>query len=96
MRSWVHSPIAHVVMLGAALGLIFRGGQFVSAFATAAVPATLVIVIILMGKKISQNPDVLVAGKPEFSIAAGTSVVWGGILLLAVGTLWVYAYLARK
>jgi len=102
IKAEMHSRAAYsvscllMVMLGAALGLIFRGGQFVSAFATSAVPATLVIVVIMMGKKISQNPDVLVDGNPEASVVAGTAVVWGGILLMAVGTAWVYAYLARR
>jgi len=84
-----------MVMLGGALGLIFRGGQFVSALVTAIAPAVAVIVTILMGKKIAQNPDVM-SGNPDASIAIGISVIWGGIAFLAVATGLIYWRVSKK
>jgi len=74
-----------MVALGAALGLIFRGGQVVSAFAITVVPASLVIVMMLMGKQMVTNPDV--------SAYWGLVTIWAGILLLAAGDVGVYLYL---
>jgi lipopolysaccharide export LptBFGC system permease protein LptF len=85
-----------MVMLGGALGLIFRGGQFVSALVTAVVPAAAVIVTLLMGKNIAQNPDVLLKGNPDAAIAVGISIMWGGIALLAVATSVIYWRVSRK
>ena len=85
-----------MVMLGGVLGLIFRGGQFVSALVTATVPAVAVIVTILMGKNIAQNPDVLLADNPDVSIAMGITVIWGGIAVLAVATGVIYWRVAKK
>ena len=85
-----------MVMLGGVLGLIFRGGQFVSALVTATVPATAVIVTILMGKNIAQNPDVLLANNPDASITMGITIIWGGIVLLAVATGLTYWRVSKK
>jgi lipopolysaccharide export LptBFGC system permease protein LptF len=84
-----------MVMLGGVLGLIFRGGQFVSALVTAIAPASAVIVTILMGKNIAQNPDVM-SGNPDVSIAIGISVIWGGIAFLAVATGLIYWRVSKK
>ena len=77
-----------MVLLGAALGLIFRGGQFITAFAIAAVPGSLVIIMLLMGKGIMQNIKV-----PQ---SYGLTAIWGGIAMLSVATCAVYYHLARK
>ena len=77
-----------MVLLGSALGLIFKGGQFITAFAIAAVPGSLVIIMLLMGKGIMQNIKV-----PQ---SYGLTAIWGGIALLSVATCAVYFHLARK
>ena len=79
-----------LVGLGAALGLAFRGGQVVSAFAISMAPATLVIVMVLMGKEIVTNPGVI------HGWAWGLSAIWGGDLALLVACAWMYFRLARK
>jgi len=84
-----------MVMLGSVLGLIFRGGQFVSALVTATAPASAVIVTILMGKNIAQNPDVMF-GNPDASIAMGITIIWGGITFLAVATGLIYWQVSKK
>jgi len=85
-----------MVMLGGVLGLIFRGGHFVSALVTATIPASAVIVTILMGKNIAQNPDVLLKGNPDASIAMGITIIWGGIAFLAIATGLTYWQVSKK
>ena len=84
-----------MVTLGAVLGLIFRGGHFVSALFTATVPATTVIVTILMGKNIAQNPGVM-SDDPYASTFLGVTIVWGGIVSLAVVTGLIYWRVSKK
>jgi len=77
-----------MVTMGAALGLIFRGGQLLSAFALTVVPAALVIVMVIMGKEMVRNPDV--------PVVLGLAAIWGSIILILLANLGVYGYLARK
>ena len=77
-----------MVAMGAALGLVFRGGQFISAFALSAVPAAAVIIMLLMGKELVRNP----ANDDTFGLAC----IWGGIVLLSVANLVIYARLSRR
>ncbi len=77
-----------LVGIGAAIGLIFRGGQVISAFALSVIPAAVVIIMIIMGKEMVKNPDV--------SSAAGIMVIWSGIVALAAAMTWLYAKLARQ
>jgi lipopolysaccharide export LptBFGC system permease protein LptF len=85
-----------MVVLGGILGLVFRGGQFVSALLTAVMPAAAVLVTILMGKNIAQNPDVLNSSDPDAAILAGVSIIWGGIILLGMATVFSYWRVSRK
>lgn len=90
----IHSRLAFglscflLVGIGAALGLIFKGGQVISAFAISMVPGSVVIVMIIMGKKMVTNPDV--------DQAQGIAVIWGGIVGLLLAELIVYVRLSRK
>jgi lipopolysaccharide export LptBFGC system permease protein LptF len=90
----IHGRIAYgvscflLVALGAALGLLFRGGQLVSAFAIAAIPAAFVIVMIIMGKEMTCHPNV--------PMVWGLTAIWAGIVLLLGANVCVYAYLMRR
>ena len=77
-----------MVAMGAALGLLFRGGQFVSAFALSMMPAMVVIVMIVMGRQLLENPNL--------SRMVGMLSLWGGVAILAAADVAVFAYLARK
>ncbi|MBL7221517.1 MAG: LptF/LptG family permease [Phycisphaerae bacterium] len=102
IKSEIHMRLAFslscllMVMLGGVLGLIFRGGQFVSALVTAILPAATVIATILMGKNIARNPDVLFDNSPDASIFVGLTIIWGGITILAIVTGLTYWRLSRK
>jgi lipopolysaccharide export LptBFGC system permease protein LptF len=90
----MHSRVAYgvscflLVAMGSALGLIFRGGEIISAFALCVVPAALVIVLVIMGREMVGNPDV--------PVGAGLAAIWGGIVALLAGGAGIYMYLARK
>ena len=77
-----------MVALGAAMGLMFRGGQLLSAFAISVVPAALVIVLVVMGKELVVNPDV--------RQVAGLGAIWGGPVLLVIANVAVYGRLVRQ
>jgi lipopolysaccharide export system permease protein len=77
-----------LVAMGAGLGVVFRGGQFISAFALSAMPATLMIVMVLMGKEMMTNKDV----DPMWGYVS----IWGGLVALLVANAFLYARLVRK
>ena len=90
----MHQRIAYgvscliMVAMGAALGLVFRGGQVVVAFALTVIPAVLVIAMVYMGTTIMQNPDA--------PIGVGMAATWGGISLISVVNVVLYWRLSRK
>lgn len=77
-----------MVVLGASLGMIFKGGQVIVAFAITAIPATLVIITMLLGKQMVNNQDV-----PP---SVGFMVIWLGVVALLVADVVVYAFLRRQ
>lgn len=77
-----------LVAMGAALGVIFKGGQVLSAFAITVVPATGMIILILMGKKMISNP--------KSSDLAGMIAIWGGLAAMLVGNMVIYHRLSKK
>lgn len=76
-----------MVLIGAAMGLIFRGGQVLAAMAIAAVPASLVIVLLLMGKELISSSS---------GSLAGVVVVWTGVALMALVTGYIYVVPMRR
>ncbi len=90
----MHGRIAYgvscflLVAMGAALGIIFRGGQVISAFVLSLAPALLVIIMVLMGKQLVVNKSV--------STATGLLGIWSGDIMLLGATVWVYARQIRK
>ena len=54
--SELHGRVAYcvscflLVAMGAALGIVFRGGQLISAFTLSVIPAAFIIIMIIMGK----------------------------------------------
>jgi len=62
-----------LLVLGAALGIMFHGGHFVSAFGLSFIPMMVVVVLIITGKQI--------AGVGELGI--GTTLIWSGCALVA-------------
>jgi hypothetical protein len=65
-----------LVVLGASLGIVFRGASPAAAFGISFIPTLLVIILIVTGKQLAQN-----AG----TFAIGLALMWSGIV--AVGML---------
>jgi lipopolysaccharide export LptBFGC system permease protein LptF len=77
-----------LVSLGASLGMLFRGGQILSAFALSVIPAAVVVVMVLMGQQMLANPRV--------PLAAGMVSIWSGIVMLVVANAAVFWRMARR
>jgi lipopolysaccharide export LptBFGC system permease protein LptF len=98
IKGELHSRVAYslscflLVAMGAALGLIYRGGQVVSAFAICVIPAVVVIVMIVMGKQLASNSGVLL----KYGTKLGLAAIWGGIVALVAANLVIYIKLSRK
>ncbi|MFP4140808.1 MAG: LptF/LptG family permease [Phycisphaerae bacterium] len=77
-----------MVAMGAGLGLMFKGGQLISAVALAAIPGSVVTLMILMGKELVTNPDV-----PE---PIGIGSIWAGVALLLAANAVLYMRHSRQ
>lgn len=64
-----------LVLLGAGLGIVFRGAHAATAFGISFVPSILVIVLIVTGKQMAQN---------ESTFLLGLSIMWLGIVVVGV------------
>jgi hypothetical protein len=90
----MHGRIAYggscflMVAMGAALGLMFRGGQLISAFVLSLIPASIVIVMVIMGKQMITNPQV-----PPY---LGMAAIWGGVVMLLGANCVIYWHLMRR
>jgi len=77
-----------MVAMGAALGLMFRGGQVIMAFALTVVPAVMVIAMVYMGTTMMSNPDL--------PIMLGIATTWGGTGLIGLVNVYIYWRLSRR
>jgi hypothetical protein len=76
-----------LVILGAALGIVFRGAHVLTAFGISFVPSLFVITMIIAGKQLID--------KPGFT-TIGVAVAWLGILIVAAVDLFVMMKVVRR
>ncbi len=76
-----------LILTGIALGIQFRGGHVLSAFGASAVPGGVLVTFILSGKALTNNPST--------PARVGITVMWAGLVVLFLLTLWVYRKLLR-
>jgi hypothetical protein len=76
-----------LVVLGAALGIVFRGSQVLVAFGISFVPSLFVITAIIMGKQLIDKPGMELPG---------ISVLWMGIVLVALVDAFVLMRVLRR
>lgn len=86
-RAAFSASVLLLVPLGAALGIIFRGAQPLSAFGVSFLPALFVTVTIIMGRQLTEN---------ESTEVLGVGVVWSGLVLLAVVDIVVTTKVVRR
>jgi len=93
----IHGRLAYgigcilLVPIGAALGLIYRGGHILSAFALCCLPAMVLIVMMIMGKQIIGNIRISAQ-----AAMLGKTAIWSGVLLLASLTAYLYGVVLRR
>lgn len=76
-----------LIVLGAVLGIVFRGGQALVSFGLSCIPFAVVIVTIIMGRQLAQN---------EGTVEVGLVVLWSGIgVMLIVDFLMLFRWLRR-
>ncbi|MFQ5491033.1 MAG: LptF/LptG family permease [Phycisphaerae bacterium] len=76
-----------LVILGAVLGIVFRGAHVLTAFGISFVPSLFVMVCIIMGRQLSQNPD---------TTFIGILTTWAGIMLVGGLDVWTLARVLRR
>ena len=86
-RSAFSVSVLTLVILGAALGIVFRGSQAVVAFGISFVPSLLVMVTIVTGKQLAHNA-------PTHGI--GLLVMWTGIAIVAAVDGWLLTRVVRR
>ncbi|HUU86018.1 MAG TPA: LptF/LptG family permease [Phycisphaerae bacterium] len=89
----IHSRLAFsvsvfvLVILAAALGIILRGSHALTAFGISFVPSFLVIVLIIMGRQLAQNPG---------TILLGLGTIWAGIVLVGGLDVWTLTRVLKR
>lgn len=76
-----------LIILGAALGIIFRGGQMLTAFVISFLPGLFTTVMNIMGRQLSEKPN---------TALIGLVVIWGGLGLVALADLVVLRRYLRR
>lgn len=76
-----------LVILGAGLGIVFRGAHAATAFGISFLPSLLVIILIVTGKQMAQN-----AGTFWF----GLTIMWSGIAAVGVLDYWTLTRWLRR
>ena len=64
-----------IVLMGAALGVMFRGGRVLSAFGLASIPAGFVFMLMVIGRQV---------GERQGGEIAGAAIIWGGLAAMAI------------
>lgn len=87
-----------MVMIGAALGLLLRGGQVLAAFAISAIPAFVALMMLFMGRQLIGNAY-SVSSRKAFVMDPqlwGAISIWGGAAALAIAMGYLYLVRLRR
>jgi hypothetical protein len=76
-------------MVGCALGMMFRTGNYLSAFALSVIPALLTIALMITGQHVSENPA-------TNSLSLGLGLIWTGNVLVLALALGLLGYLRKQ
>jgi lipopolysaccharide export LptBFGC system permease protein LptF len=89
-----------LVMVGAALGLMFRSGNYLTAFAISFIPALFTITLIVAGQRVSGSlPEVLTVDVRTFAnkpLHTGLALIWTGNCVNLVLAVVLLGRLQRK
>jgi lipopolysaccharide export LptBFGC system permease protein LptF len=98
----IHSRVSFALsclilpVVGGILGMLFRSGNFLTAFAVCAVPAMLSIVLIVVGQHIAENvPEKLGPGRWTNPLTPGLLLIWAGNFAVAAAAVALLVRLRR-
>ena len=80
-----------LVLVGCAMGMMFRSGNFLTAFAVSFIPALMTITLIIAGQQTCGNIPWNRGAHWVNPLNTGIALIWSGNainLLLAIGLLW--------
>jgi hypothetical protein len=80
-----------LVMVGCALGMMFKSGNFLSAFALSVAPALMSIVLVVTGQHVCENIPYILPKHFDDPLQMGLYLIWSGnavVLIIAVSLLW--------
>lgn len=77
-----------LIMIGIGLGILLKGGHLLSAFGVSSMPAAVLIVCIMMGKNITQNPFT--------QVHSGIVLMWASLILLSAAAVVIYRKLLKN
>ncbi|MFQ5807532.1 MAG: hypothetical protein ACE5I3_13885, partial [Phycisphaerae bacterium] len=75
------------ILMGAALGVIFRGSRALAAFGLACIPFGIVTVLMLMGRQLTENVG---------TETLGPYVIWGGLALVGLADGFIVQFGVRR
>lgn len=86
-RAALSLSVLVVVILGATLGIIARGGHVMTAFGVSFAPSLLVTTVIAMGRQVAEN---------ENTVFIGLAIIWGILVVMAlVDALLLFKFVRR-
>lgn len=77
-----------LIIIGIGLGVILRGGHLLSAFGASAVPAGLLVICLMMGKNVANNPGV--------GLTVGILLMWAGFAAMVSLSVFIVHKLLRN
>ncbi|MGF1632645.1 MAG: LptF/LptG family permease [Phycisphaerae bacterium] len=85
-----------LTVVGSMLGMMFRSGNFLSAFAVSSVPALLTVMLIVTGQHACEDVYVLPNGDVKNVVPQGLALIWGGNAVVAMAGAAMLWRLARR
>jgi lipopolysaccharide export LptBFGC system permease protein LptF len=84
-----------LVLVGSSLGMMFRSGNFLTAFAVSVVPAMLSTVFIVTGQHtVESTPQHLLSQSAP--VALGISVIWSGNVVIFIAAMVLFWRLQKR
>ena len=84
-----------LVLVGSSLGMMFRSGNFLTAFAVSVVPAMLSTVLIVTGQHTAEStPDFVSAANNPLRL--GLAIIWSGNVAIGIAAVVLLARLQRR
>jgi lipopolysaccharide export LptBFGC system permease protein LptF len=85
-----------LVAVGCALGMMFKSGNFLSAFAVCAIPALLCIALIVTGQHTAENIPNPLPPNWTNSLKLGLTIIWSGNVIVAAAAIVLLTRLQRQ